>query len=92
MLTSYIITFLSLTIVSVIVYGFDKIRSMNNGLRVPEVVLIILMALGGVFGAVLGMIFFNHKSNMSHKWYFFVVIATSIIVQVAIILACLNVI
>jgi hypothetical protein len=34
------------------------------------------------------MIFFNHKSNMSHKWHFFITIVLSFLIQVALALVC----
>jgi uncharacterized membrane protein YsdA (DUF1294 family) len=44
------------------IYGFDKRRAMNRGVRVPERVLLGLGFLGGTPGALLGMRVFRHKT------------------------------
>ena len=92
MLTAYIITILTVSLVSVLVYGVDKINSLTGGVRIPENVLITLSAMGGVLGTILGMIFFNHKSNMSYKWHFFTTIIISFLVQLALVFVCARVI
>ena len=89
MLTAYIITLLSVSLITTLVYAVDKINAIcANGpegrrcvFRVPEIVLITIPAMGGVLGAILSTIFFNHKSNMSRKWFFFLTILFSAIVQ-----------
>ena len=88
MLTAYIITILTISLASVIVYGVDKIRSLEGRSRIPENVLIALSAMGGVVGTILEMIFFNHKSNMSHKWHFFTTIIISFLIQLALVFVC----
>lgn len=88
MLTAYMITVLTVSLVSVVVYGVDKIRSLESRSRIPENVLIALSSLGGVLGTILGMIFFNHKSNMSHKWHFFTTIIISFLIQLALVIVC----
>ena len=88
MLTAYMITVLAVSLVSVVVYGVDKLRSLESRSRVPENVLIALSSMGGVLGTILGMIFFNHKSNMSHKWHFFTTIIISFLIQLALVVIC----
>ena len=88
MLTAYMIPVLTVSLVSVVVYGVDKIRSLESRSRIPENVLIALSSLGGVLGTILGMIFFNHKSNMSHKWHFFTTIIISFLIQLALVIVC----
>ena len=92
MLTAYVITILTVSLISAIVYGVDKIRSLQGNSRIPENVLIALSAMGGVLGTVSGMIFFNHKSNMSHKWHFFTTIILSFLIQLALVFVCAGVI
>ncbi|MBO5313069.1 MAG: DUF1294 domain-containing protein [Clostridia bacterium] len=89
MLTPYLTTLLVMSLASVIVYAVDKLNSMRDGERVPEIVLIALTTLGGSVGTILGMIFFNHKSNMSHKWHFFFTILFSFIIQLTLFIMCL---
>ena len=53
MLTAYVIVTLSMSIVSILFYGVDKIRSLKDVARIPEIVLIAVSAMGGVFGTML---------------------------------------
>jgi uncharacterized membrane protein YsdA (DUF1294 family) len=48
-------------------FGFDKLRAARSGRRVPESFLVLLGALGGWFGGLLGMNVFRHKTA---KWTF----------------------
>ena len=89
LVNTYFFVILVMSLVSVICYGVDKINSLQDGrVRIPETVLLTLSALGGNLGTILGMIFFNHKSNMSHKWYFFVTIVISFLIQFALLPIC----
>lgn len=54
---------LIINIVTFIIYGIDKYRSIKHKYRVSENTLIILAILGGVFGAFFGMIVFHHKTK-----------------------------
>lgn len=92
MLAAYVITILTVSLVSVVLYGVDKIRSLQSKSRIPENVLIAVSSMGGVLGTILGMIFFNHKSNMSHKWHFFTTIVISLLVQLTLVFVCAGVI
>ena len=44
-------------------YGWDKHLAVVQSSRVPELLLHVMGFLGGAFGALCGMIFFNHKTN-----------------------------
>lgn len=55
------------SVVSFLAFGFDKWRASRAGRRVPESVLVLLGALGGWPGGVLGMSVFRHKTA---KWTF----------------------
>ena len=48
-------------------FGFDKWRAKRSGRRVPEMFLVLLGALGGWPGGLLGMNAFRHKTA---KWTF----------------------
>jgi uncharacterized membrane protein YsdA (DUF1294 family) len=54
------------SVVTFAFYGLDKLLSKMPGaskVRIPEVVLHLLAAIGGFPGAWLGMFLWNHKSN-----------------------------
>ena len=48
-------------------FSYDKWRASRSGRRVPEVFLVLLGALGGWPGGLLGMMLFRHKTA---KWSF----------------------
>ena len=48
-------------------FGYDKWRASRPGQRVPEAFLVLLGALGGWPGGLLGMGVFRHKTS---KWSF----------------------
>jgi uncharacterized membrane protein YsdA (DUF1294 family) len=55
--------------VTFLVFGLDKFFATRNAQRVPEKVLFSLAALGGLVGALLGMLVFRHKtSKRSFQW------------------------
>lgn len=54
---------LIINIITLIIYGIDKYKSIKNKYRISENTLIILAILGGVVGAFLGMIIFHHKTK-----------------------------
>ncbi|MBQ7039399.1 MAG: DUF1294 domain-containing protein [Clostridia bacterium] len=44
------------------IYGIDKWKSTHGGWRISEKVLLLLTFLLGAVGAVMGMLWFNHKT------------------------------
>ena len=54
---------LIINIITFIIYGIDKYKSIKHKYRISESTLIILPILGGALGAFLGMIIFNHKTK-----------------------------
>ena len=72
MLNAYLWMLVIASFVNLILYAYDKHLADNHKPRLSEFYMIVTTALGGTFGAVLGIIFFNHKSNMSKKWYFLI--------------------
>ena len=52
-----------INIAAFIFYGYDKILSMKNLWRVPELVLHLLALAGGFIGAFCGMKIFRHKTR-----------------------------
>ena len=69
----------SVSVITFLFYGYDKRQSSKSGWRVPEAVLHILALSGGSPGALVGQIFFRHKTR---KLRFKVVFVAIVIVQV----------
>ena len=59
--------FAAFSVVTFLAFGFDKWRAKRSGGRVPESFLVLLGALGGWPGGLLGMKVFRHKTI---KWTF----------------------
>lgn len=55
--------FLCLGFLSFLLYGLDKIKAKFNLSRIPESVLLRLSLFGGVYGSILGMFLFHHKTR-----------------------------
>ncbi len=54
--------------VAFLLFGFDKFRAKTGGRRIRERTLLGFAMIGGVFGAILGVIIFRHKKNSSLFW------------------------
>lgn len=54
---------LIINIITFIIYGIDKYKSIKHKYRISENTLIILAILGGSLGAFFGMIIFHHKTK-----------------------------
>ena len=66
-----------------LVMFIDKQKARRGRWRIPERTLLLLAALGGSVGSLLGMYLFHHKTK---HWYFVVGIPAIILVQAALIL------
>ncbi|MEC5156112.1 DUF1294 domain-containing protein [Chryseobacterium sp. MP_3.2] len=78
MLTKYLL--ISMTLITFLTFGLDKWLAKKERGRISENVLLMLTFVGGTFGAVLGMVFFKHKT--AKKSFFFkicVVVALQIL-------------
>lgn len=64
----YIIWITGWSCLACILYGVDKLRAQERGRRIRERTLLMLAIIGGVFGAILGVIIFRHKKNSSLFW------------------------
>lgn len=59
--------FVTINVVTFLTFGFDKWRAGRSGQRISELALVLLGALGGWPGGLLGMNVFRHKTA---KWTF----------------------
>lgn len=80
LLVIYIVYILVVSLVSFILYGYDKKLAVKNKPRIKEKYLLESAILGGGIGAFLGRIVFRHKTN---KLYFTITIILSVICNVA---------
>jgi uncharacterized membrane protein YsdA (DUF1294 family) len=77
---------LSINVVALAYYGYDKARAGANARRVPELVLHGLVLAGGTLGAYLGMRLFRHKTIKSE---FRLVFWCIVVLQIALVGAIL---
>lgn len=78
----YWIWLVALSIITFLLYGYDKGQAKLGGLRVPEIVLHGLALLGGFPGGWLGRAVFRHKTR---KPVFTVMLAVSTVIHLGII-------
>lgn len=81
MLQAYIITIAVMSVITMVIYGKDKLAATQGWSRTPEIVLITLSAIGGAVGGLLGSVIFHHKSNFFRKWYIQVSIWVGLAIQ-----------
>ncbi|MFK7001468.1 DUF1294 domain-containing protein [Flavobacterium oreochromis] len=71
----------SISSVTFILFGIDKLLAIKNKRRIPEKDLLIFSLIGGALGGLLGMIIFNHKiSKGSFLWKFLLVLVATIFI------------
>ncbi len=51
-----------MSVVTFLLFGYDKFRSSKPGRRVPEFHLLLVATLGGWLGGLAGMLIFQHKT------------------------------
>ena len=69
-----------INLIAFLTFGADKRRARRDRRRVRESPLLLLAAIGGSIGALLGMYVFRHKTR---HWYFCVGIPAILILQIA---------
>ena len=60
--------FLVLSILTFLLFDYDKNAARMNQWRIPEKVLLGLSILGGAAGGLLGMQVFRHKTRKNYFW------------------------
>lgn len=62
-MNNYLIILLIWNIIVMLTYGIDKIKAKRGARRISEATLLLIAVLSGGFGAMFGMILFNHKTS-----------------------------
>lgn len=75
----------SMSLLTFALFGLDKHRAVYDKRRIPEALLLVAAALGGAFGALCGMIFFNHKTE---KRPFLICVPVFLFLQLALDILC----
>ncbi len=78
---SFILPLLAWNIVVMLIYGVDKFQAKTGGRRIRERALLMCAFLLGGWGAMFGMVAFNHKTS---KMKFRVLVPVSVIVTTAV--------
>ncbi len=65
----YLVWLITWTVVTFILYGYDKLQAKRHGGRVPEIVLHGLALIGGALGGWAGMALFWHKVRKPRFWF-----------------------
>ena len=58
-----VIYLLAVNLITFVLFGIDKAKAKRNKWRIKESTLLIAAAIGGSYGALLGMFFFHHKTR-----------------------------
>lgn len=69
-----------LNVVTILIYGWDKVCAMRQWWRVPELTLLLLAVVGGSIGAMIAVQVFHHKTL---HWKFKYGLPLILILQVA---------
>ena len=62
-----------------VLYGVDKAKAKRGAWRIPEATLLLIAALGGSAGALLGMELFRHKTK---HWQFKILVPLFLILHI----------
>ena len=81
----YFAWIVSATLVTLGMYGIDKMLAKVNGRRIPELSLHLMAIMGGFIGAAIGIPLFSHKSNFRKNPLFIPILVVSLIVHAALI-------
>jgi uncharacterized membrane protein YsdA (DUF1294 family) len=75
---------LAISLITFAYYGVDKnlAAASRVRIRIPELILNLLVILGGAPGAWLGRTIFRHKTNLRRHWLMFVILLASSLLEV----------
>ena len=71
---------IALNLVAFVLYGLDKLKAKRGAWRIPEATLLLIAAVGGSLGALLGMELFRHKTK---HWKFKILVPLFLAIHVA---------
>ena len=54
---------IGVNVLAFFIYGIDKGKAKFHKWRIPEMILLNLSLIGGVFGSIMGMNLFHHKTS-----------------------------
>ena len=77
---SILMLLIAVNLVSFALYGLDKVKAMRGLWRIRESTLLLVAALGGSLGALLGMELFRHKTK---HWTFKILIPLFLLLHMA---------
>ena len=75
-----LLLFVAVNLVSFALYGLDKLKAKKGLWRIRESTLLLIAALGGSVGALLGMEVFRHKTK---HWQFKVLVPVFLVLHLA---------
>jgi uncharacterized membrane protein YsdA (DUF1294 family) len=74
-----------MSIITFLCYGFDKWKAKNKTWRIPEKTLHTLEFIGGWPGAILGQLFFRHKtSKVSYQLLFWIIVIVHVFILLSV--------
>lgn len=77
--------FLAINVMTLVMYGADKMAARKGMRRVPEATLLVFGVTGGWPGAIVGQQLFRHKTQKQpFKSYFFISVVVSISMMTAV--------
>lgn len=76
----FLLYLLSINAVSFILFGYDKLLAIKDKRRIPEKELFTVATIGGAFGGMFAILFFNHKlSKAFFMWRFMFIFILNIV-------------
>lgn len=89
MLNVYVAVCCAMSFIAFLLFFTDKRRAKGGKDRIPELTLLSFAALGGGWGAFLGMQLFRHKTNIRRKAHFVLSVPLCALAQAVLLLMLL---
>ena len=85
----FLSVFAVMNVVTFGLYVADKRKAKKGKWRIPEKMLLLCSFFCGGLGGLIAMLVFRHKTSREH-WYFYLVNALGILLQLTVIVLCLH--